>query len=265
MFKAHRNPYDLVIGQLGAQYREVSFPNSIFPPTHEDLAEAINETTAAVYYAMAGWTPNGDMSLEAVLDVAQERGVPVIVDAAAQLPPVENLWRLTEIGADVALFSGGKDLRGPQSSGLMVGKKEFLDIVVSLGFPNYGIGRMLKVGREELVGLYSAIRQYVEMDHEARLRWCEGQVEMAVATLADNSYFRAERSFPNEAGQPIPRALVHIVQQGMLLDDVMAYLLDGDPGIYVISERPGSFYLNPMTLEDGEMALILDRLKSFQK
>lgn len=264
MFKAHRNPYDLVIGQLGAEYREISFPNLIFPPTAEDLAQAIDHNTAAVYYAMAGWTAAGDMPLEEVIAIAKPRGVPVIVDAAAQLPPVENLWRLTGLGADVVLFSGGKDLRGPQASGLMVGRGPFLETVTALGFPNYGIGRMLKVGREELVGLYAAICQYLEMDHDARLAWCEAQVKMAGEALAASTVFSASRSFPNEAGQPIPRALVRITRPGVTVEAVRNYLLADDPGVYVLSEAEGTFFLNPMSLEEGEMELILGRLAQFE-
>jgi L-seryl-tRNA(Ser) seleniumtransferase len=264
MFKAHRNPYDLVIGQLGAEYNEVSFPNLIFPPTVEDLEMALNENTAAFYYALSGWTAAGDMPLEKVIEVCGRRNIPVIVDAAAQLPPVSNLWSLTAMGADVVLFSGGKDLKGPQSSGLVVGAKQIVDIMVSLNFPNYGIGRMLIVGREELIGLYSAIKQYVELDHDKRLEHCEAQVKLAIDSLADNRYFTACRSFPNEAGQPIPRVFVRL-KNGIDVGAAKEYLLNGTPAVYVMNDDEMGFFLNPMTLEKDEMEIILEKLNQFSE
>lgn len=264
MFKAHRNPYDLVIKQLGADYQEISFPNAIFPPTREELIRAINDKTAALYYALAGWTPAGDMPYAEVFQIAAERGVPVIVDAAAQLPPVENLWKISDAGADAVLFSGGKDLRGPQSSGLMVGKKSLLDEVQSLGFPNYGIGRMLKVGREEMAGLYSAVKQYVSMDHQGRTNWCEEQIKKLSDALKENSLFGVKRSYPNEAGQPIARAYVSIRDGQEDAGNVCKKLLESDPSIFVMKEEKG-FYVNPMTLYEGETELIIERLIEIQR
>lgn len=264
VFKAHRNPYDFAIQQAGASYKEIGYPNFILPATGEDLEEAIDEHTAAIYYVSAVWTPDGDLPLEEVLQIAKRRGVPVIVDAAAQLPPLENLWKFTQMGADAVLFSGGKDIRGPQASGLMVGKKEFIDTVASLGFPVYGVGRMLKVGREEMVGLYSALKQYVEMDHEKRSDWCEGEVAKVLEAFQDSNVFTAVRSFPNEAGQPIARAYVEIKKPDLKACQVKEKLLEGNPGIFVMEEGEKGFYINPMTLYPGEVELILNRLKEME-
>lgn len=262
-FKAHRNPYDFTISQAGAIYKEIGYPNFILPATDEDFEESIDENTVAVYYVSAVWTPEGALPLENVLRIAHNHDIPVIVDAAAQLPPLENLWKFTGMGADAVLFSGGKDICGPQSSGLMVGSKEFIDIVASLGFPTYGAGRMLKVGREEMVGLYSALKQYVEMDHEKRATWCENEVQKLMDGLKDSSIFSACRSFPNEAGQPIARALVTIQSEGLSSETVKKMLLEGEPSIYVMTEGTKAFYVNPMTLYLGEMEKILARLREF--
>src|SRR5438477_202436 len=88
--------------------------------TRTELEQAFSEQTAAVFWFQGAMTGRGDLPLPVVIEAARARGVPVVVDAAAQLPPVENLWRFTEMGADLAVFSGGKDLRGPQSSGLIL-------------------------------------------------------------------------------------------------------------------------------------------------
>lgn len=263
MFRAHRNPYDLVIGYLGAQYRELGFPNIILPLTPEDIDAAIDHNTAAIYYATTGWAPPGFLPLEDVLRVAKAKNVPVIVDAAANLPPVENLWFFTKKGADAVLFSGGKDLRGPQSSGLMLGSKSFLDIVASIGFPNYGIGRMMKVGREEMVGLYSAVKQYVSLDHAARSEWCENQIKILIDGLSGNGLFCVSRCYPNEAGQPIARAFVGLVNKSRAADDLQKHLLEGHPPVHAYTEGHNGVYINPMSLCEGEIEVIIERLKMF--
>lgn len=264
MFKSHRNPYDLVIGHLGAKYREIGFPNIISPVTEAEFKESIDENTAAIYYAEAAWTAPGTLTIEEVLHIAGKSGIPVIVDAAAQLPPVENLWRFSDMGAAVTLFSGGKDLRGPQASGFMVGRQSFIDVVSSLGFPNYGIGRMLKVGREELVGLYSAIKQYVEMDHLKRLEWCEEQVAELIQAFECSQLFTASRSFPNEAGQPIPRVYLDLGGSGIRAEVIAERLLCGQESIYVGVNGSEGIYINPMTMYDGETKVVINALKNLE-
>ena len=267
VFKAHRNPYDFTIGQAGVQYKEIGYPNFILPVTAEDFEAAFDENTCLVYYVWAIWTPDGAaaVSLDEDLRISHKHGVPVIVDAAAQLPPLENLWKFTsEMGADASLFSGGKDIRGPQSSGLLLGKKRFIDEAASIGFPIYGAGRMQKVGREEQIGLYSALKQYVEMDHEARAEWCEGEVRKVIAAFADSPVFRAERSFPNEAGQPIARSWVHITTDRFDVEFVKKTLLDGDPSVFVMDDGHNSFFINPMEMYEGETETVIEQLKKLE-
>jgi len=263
MFKAHRNPYDLMIGALGLEYRELAFPNIILPPEPEDLSNTIDQNTAAVFYVYSGWTAPGFLPLEQVIQIADKKGVPVIVDAAAQLPPVENLWRFSQMGAAFTLFSGGKDLRGPQASGLVVGPKRYIDILASIGFPNYGIGRMLKVGREEMIGLYSAVKQYVEMDHTARFQWCEEQVLRIQAAFAHHPFFCAIRSFPNEAGQPIPRAFVTWKDSNVTPEQLCDYMRQGTPSIYVNSDGQNGIFINPMSLTEEEIGLVVQKLSRY--
>lgn len=263
MFKAHRNPYDLMIGALGLEYRELAFPNIILPPKPEDLSQTIDQNTAAVFYVHSGWVAPGFLPLEQVIQIADKKGIPVIVDAAAQLPPVENLWRFSQMGAAFTLFSGGKDLRGPQSSGLVVGPKRYLDILASIGFPNYGIGRMLKVGREEMIGLYSAVKQYVEMDHAARLQWCEEQILRIRTAFAQHSLFCVTRSFPNEAGQPIPRAFVALKGTDITPEQLCDYMRRGTPSIYVNSDGQNGIFINPMSLTAEEIGLVIQKLNKY--
>ncbi len=171
VFTAHHNPYDFVLQQLGVRTKTLGYANFIEPITREALTHNITDRTAAIFFFQAehGWTTQGGLPFEDTVAVARMHGLPLVIDCAAQLPPKENLWRFTQAGATAALFSGGKDLRGPQSSGLLVGERWFLEIVTRIGFPNYGHGRMMKTGREEIVGLYWAVKEYLEADEDARL------------------------------------------------------------------------------------------------
>lgn len=147
MFAAHRNPYDWSIRKIGVTLIEVGYPNTMHMATSDDLKAAITEKTAGIFFMLSnrgGWIAEGGLGFESTLAVAKEKGIPVIVDASAQVPPVENLWEITQKGATAVLYSGGKDLRCPQSSGLIVEKKDFLTAFTKINFLNYGIGRMLK-------------------------------------------------------------------------------------------------------------------------
>ena len=261
--RAHRNPYDWSLRLLNCTLVEIGYPNMILPTVKEDLEYAITENTAAVFYFFmppGGWTARGALSLEETIEVASKRGVPVIVDAAAQVPPAENLWKLTGLGAETCIFSGGKDLKGPQASGLMVGSKEFFSWVERTAFPTYGVGRMFKVGREEIVGLLAAVEQYVSSDGDERLRWAEERVEGAIRAFSDNPVVKAERVFPNEAGQPFPQMALRFARPGCA-GEVLKLLMEGEPAIFTMAADGESVFVNPMTLKDGEIDAIMDRIR----
>ena len=147
----------------------------------------------------------------------------------------------------------------------MVGTCEFMDIVNTIGFPNYGYGRIMKVGREEMVGLYSAVKQYLSLDHIKRHEWCEAEVEKIVKNFRNSKLFNVSRSFPNEAGQPIPRAQIDIVDEVTKFDDVYNFLINREKGIYVMEEGTNIFYINPMTLYPGEVEEIIVALNEFSE
>nr|BAG82743.1 putative selenocysteine synthase [uncultured bacterium] len=257
--KSHRNGYDHAVRQVGVKVVEIGSALSTAP---WELESAINDKTAAVFWFQGAMTGRGDLPLATVIEIANKHGVPVIVDAAAQVPPVENLWRFTEMGAALAIFSGGKDLHGPQASGLCVGRKEIIEAMRVNGNPNHSIGRPMKVGKEEMVGLLTAVKLYVARDHEARASQDEETVSGWCMELSRRPGVHAERAFPNEAGQPLPRAKVTIdaAKAGMSRDDVVAQLRNGSPSIEVSQAGSDVLYLNPMTLADGEEQIVLDRL-----
>ncbi len=257
--RAHRNGYDHAVRQVGVKLVEIG--NNL--GTREwELENAINENTAAVFWFQGAMTGHGDIPLQRVCDIANARGIPVIVDAAAQLPPTENLWRFTEMGAALTVFSGGKDLRGPQSSGLIVGRKDLIEAIRLNGNPNYSIARPMKVGKEEMVGLLTAIQMYLEIDQEGRASQDEETVIGWNTRLNTISGVSANRSYPNEAGQPLPRTAIHIdgAKLGKNRDQVVNELNSGSPSISVSTFDDDGIYLNPMTLADGEDEQLADRL-----
>ncbi len=257
--KVHRNGYDHAVRQVGVKVVEIGDGEVT---TAADLEAAITENTAAIFWFQGAMTGRGDLPLAEVIAVANRHNIPVVVDGAAQLPPVENLWRYTEMGAALAVFSGGKDLRGPQSSGLIVGRKELIESCRINGNPNQSIGRPMKVGKEEMVGLLKAVELYIKRDHEARASQDDEVVAGWCSELNRVAGVQAERSFPNEAGQPLPRALVHINSSkvGLSRDAVVDALEAGTPSIFVAKGGDDGIYLNPMTLADGEEQIVLDRL-----
>ena len=253
IFGSQRNPYDYSIKQTGLTYIEIEGASAA-------LRAAITARTACVF-----WFPRGDckadeITLAEVIAIANERDIPVIVDAAAQLPPVENLWRFSEMGAALALFSGGKDLRGPQSSGLMLGRSDLIESIRPISNPNHGLGRPFKVGKEEMMGALAAVERYLKLDHAVRERYCDETVRLFCAALNPLAGVRAVRAFPNEAGQPLPRCRVTI-DPGVLgksANDLLADFLNHERAIAVAPDSDTSFYLNPMTLNPGEELIVRD-------
>ena len=144
---------DCALQQTGARLIEIAAAGSL---GEAELAAAIGPNTAAIF--TTPWVGSKTIPLHRIVHIARPHNIPVIVDAAAEVPPVENLWKFTkEMGADLALFSGGKGLRGPQSSGLVVGQRQLIEAMKMHASPNCYIGRPMKVGKEEMVGLYTAV------------------------------------------------------------------------------------------------------------
>ncbi len=257
--KAHRNGYDHAVRSVGVKMVEIGTPQHTDPA---EMEKAINENTAFVFWTQAGMNGPGDIPLEKFIEIAHAHGLPVLIDAAAQLPPVENLWRFTQMGADLVVFSGGKDLHGPQASGLILGRKDLIEACAVNGSPNHSMGRAMKVGKEEMVGLLAAVKWYLGLDHEARAARHEKWVADWCAALNQIPGVHAERSFPNGAGQAVPRAQVtlDVERLGITGDEIVQRLLDGDPAIAVAPNGPTSIYLNPYTLEPGEEKIVQGHL-----
>jgi L-seryl-tRNA(Ser) seleniumtransferase len=231
--------------------------------TAEQLEAAITEKTCAIFVFYFENRMGNQPSFEEQVRIAKKHGLYLFVDAAAQLPKKENLWRYTSGGADLAIFSGGKGLRGPQSSGLMVGRKELIDQIRMIASPNGGIGRPMKVGKEEIAGLMTAVELYIAQDEDEQLADYERQVQAVIDAFRGDAAVRVARAFPSEAGQPMPRAQVDLVPDKMTCDasQIAEQLKAGEPGV-LVAEQGGSLLINPQPLLEGEMNIVIERLKA---
>ena len=263
---AQHIPYDYALRQLGVKQTWVGYPNIPDSMSVEDLENGITEDTAALFYYISspyGIATPGVLSLQEFIQVGQRHNLPIVVDAAAQLPPVSNLWNFTREGATAVTFSGGKDICGPQSSGLIVGQKAFLDIVKESNFPHYGFGRMLKIGREEIVGLYVALKQYLARDHEQRNTFAENCVRTVLEHFSTSALYDMERVFPNEAGQPMAFVAVRL-KKNIPLERVADEMFTDNPSVFIKPEGD-RFFINPMTLQESEIDSVITKLKIVEK
>jgi L-seryl-tRNA(Ser) seleniumtransferase len=257
VFRSQRNGYDQAARQTGARLVELDAPAA------EALEAAISARTVCVLYFAGTHYAAGALPLDQVISVAHARRVPVLVDAAAQIPPLSNLWRFTcELGADAAIFSGGKGLRGPQSSGLVLGRRAIVENCLANGPPNHSLGRPMKVGKEEMLGIVAAVEWSLEQDEAVLLASYEAMVQRWIEGLSGLPGVSVERGYPSEAGQPHARAILHIRPTSVLTRSALVEALwAGDPRIAVGEVEPDAVALNPQTLEPGEDEIVLAALR----
>jgi L-seryl-tRNA(Ser) seleniumtransferase len=252
VFRGQRNGYDYAARMTGARIVAA-----------DSVRAALSPRTACVLWFAGAHYAGGAPPVEEIVPVAREAGVPVLVDAAAQVPPISSLWHFTrEVGADAAIFSGGKGLRGPQSSGLVLGSRSIVDGCRAHGSPHHAIGRGMKVGKEELAGLLAAVEWSLARDEPAVLAAYEAMVAGWVAGLTGLPGVHVERGYPSEAGQPHGRAIVTLAPpSGWTRDELVEALWTRNPRIAVgVLDDADSLALNPQTVEPGEDVVVLDAL-----
>jgi len=157
--KTHRFSYDHAVRNTGIRFVEVE--------SRRDFERAVNRNTVmALYFNRA--TDRGQIKHEEFIELCKRHNIPSMNDCAAELPPVDNLWRFTDMGFDLVAFSGGKEIRGPQSAGLLLGRKDLIQAARAQSNPKADtIGRGMKVNKEEIVGMCFAVEAYINLDHEA--------------------------------------------------------------------------------------------------
>ncbi len=277
--RSHRYDYDHAVRQAGAKLREVGFPNLTFP---YELNDAIRADTVAILFRGDG--SRNVVPLPTVIQIARDRGIPVIVDAALTVPPVENLWRYTDAGADLVVFSGGKAIGGPPASGFVVGRAELIASIAlqhqdmdvrietwsresygpAVADPPYqGIGRPMKVGKEQILGLLVAVNRYIERDHTADLQSWRSQVirirDRLVAQLPDLAMEVEEGS--GDPGNYVPQLRIDLGDKHQAAR-VSRLLAQRDPSVYCneVALWKGSLTVVPSCVHEDEEPALVDAL-----
>lgn len=257
--KRHRNMYDHAFRMVGLKLVEVE--------TAAEMRAAIGPDTAAVAFVASHHVLGHKVELDETVAIAHQAGLPVILDAAAELPPASNLSRFVKMGVDMVAFSGGKNIRGPQSSGILMGKKEWIRKAYANASPNNYFARISKVGKEEIVGLLTALELYVSRDHEAERKQWHRMLDGLAARLKGVPTVFTEYITNNDFSHS-PRLSVQWDEQkhGVTLAQMVERLRSGTPSIEASDMRNfnppwkglGVF---PYNLRPGEELIIADRIK----
>ncbi|PYM81876.1 MAG: L-seryl-tRNA selenium transferase [Candidatus Rokuibacteriota bacterium] len=263
--RAHRFAYDQAYRVAGGVLVEIGLARRTQP---FELEEAISERTAAVTYLVSPFTsPPGILSLEDVLAIAHKRGVPVIVDAASMLPPRENLTKFVRLGADLVSFSGGKGIRGPQSTGILAGRRDLVRAAALNASPNQALGRAAKTSKEEIAGLVTALECFMAEDEKAEMKRYHDVCATVAEALADIPGLRVVVE-QDAANRVIPHAVVYFTPDwvGPSGHAVQVALAQGAPHIYVQQGAHQGGYVDeiavdPINLQPGDEAIVAARLR----
>ena len=288
--RSQRNFYDHAIRSVGVKLVEVGIADRYSGAGVRDteaweIADAITERTAAVCYVA---NPRALPPLEEVVEVAHARGVPVIVDAAGQLPPRSNLQAYISMGADLVAFSGGKAIGGPQGSGILCGRRDLImcvalqhldmdvlkpqwnppvtliDKSILPGAPHHGIGRPCKVGKEQIVGLLTALVRFAGEHLDARAAAWRDRIDELVAAAGDIPGCRFTIDTDSRPSE-VPMAVLALDEPvaGKTALDVVLALQGGDPPIQANTGRvpEGIVLFGPVCLKAGEPERVAQRLR----
>ena len=259
IYKGHRIRYDQAWRKAGATLVEYGDMRDC---SAWELEKAISPETAAVAYMVGPTLPRAALPLETVCETARGRGLPVIVDAAAMLPPRANLRRYLDQGADLVAFSGGKGLRGPQGTGILLGRADLIEAAIANTSPNHGVGRSGKVAKEEMLGLLTAVEVFLEQDEEAEFaRWYR-QGRYIADVLAELPGLGA--TVENDGVEwVIPTAVIQLGPdwKGPSKARIAARLKEGDPPIFIgQAPTPGTLFVKTINLSDADVELVASRL-----
>ena len=251
--KSHRFGYDHAVRNCGVKLVEVE--------TAEDLERAVNPKTAMMLFYNNN-NKEGKIQDEAFVRLGKKHGVPTFNDAAADVPPVDNLWKYTAMGFDLVAISGGKGIRGPQSAGMLLGKKDLI-AAARLNAPPNGntVGRGMKVNKEEMLGLLAAVELYISKDHAAEYRDFEKRAEMIQKSAAAVQGVKAEVFVPEVANHvPHVRITWDATALGFKADQAVKALLDGEPSIGTRSEGD-AIVVGVWMMRPGEDKVVAKRMR----
>jgi L-seryl-tRNA(Ser) seleniumtransferase len=251
--KSHRFGYEHAVRNCGVKLVEVE--------TRDEVDRAVNNQTAMMLFYNNN-NPEGRIRDEEFVQLGKKHRIPTLNDAAADVPPVDNLWKYTKMGFDLVAFSGGKGLRGPQSAGLLLGRKDLI-AAARLNAPPNGntIGRGLKVNKEEMLGMLAALERYLANDHAAERRDFDARAEAIRGGVATVPGVKAEIFVPEVANHvPHVRIAWDAAAKGMTAAEAVNALRAGEPSIGTRSEGD-ALVIGVWMMQPGEDKIVARRLR----
>jgi len=256
--KSHRYGYDHAVRNCGIRFLEVE--------SRDELERAANERTAMMLFFNAA-EPQGQIKAAEFADLGRKLKVPTFNDAAADVPPVEHLSAYTKMGFDLVTFSGGKGLRGPQSAGLLLGRRDLIEAARLNASPySDSIGRGMKVNKEEILGMMAAVESYLKRDHAAEWREWEKRVRTVADSVGPLSSVKTETFVP-EIANAVPHLRITWDETVLKITPAEAVkrLREGEPSIEL---RPGakqSLEVAVWMLQPGEAQIVARRIREVLK
>jgi L-seryl-tRNA(Ser) seleniumtransferase len=251
--KAHAIGYNQALTNTGVKI--------IMIETLEELKRAINSNTAAMHFLHAQ-ADGGKIMHEEWVALGKQYGIPTTIDIAADVPPVSNLWRFNDMGFDMVVISGGKALRGPQSAGILMGKKSIVS-AARLSMPPRGetIGRGMKVNKEEILGMLVALEEFVSIDHDAMAKVYEQKIGLIKAAAESVNGFKTTITTPKLANVTPTLGITwdkSVVKKDG--DQLREELRRGEPSIEVVGSKQ-HIGITAWCLKDGEEKIVAKRIK----
>jgi L-seryl-tRNA(Ser) seleniumtransferase len=251
--KGHNIGYVHALTNTGAIIVEIE--------TAQELEKAINEKTAMMWF-LNTYAPMGKIQHEEWVAVAKKHKIPIMIDMAADVPPVSNLWKYNELGFDLVCVSGGKAMCGPQSAGILMGRKDLIAAARLSAPPRGGnIGRGMKVNKEEIVGMYVALEKYINQDHDAEWKMWESKIDSIKTAVNSVEGVTTEISVPPIANHT-PLLFIKWDESKVKTSnkDLMLKLRNGSPSIEVMANGTG-INITVFMLQEGEEKIVAKRVR----
>jgi L-seryl-tRNA(Ser) seleniumtransferase len=259
--KAHHSCYDNQLTDVGVKLISVE--------TAADVDKAISGRTALLFF-MNYLEAEGRIGRTEWIELARRHKVPTLLDAAADVPPMERLSEYNKHGFDLVAFSGGKALRGPNDTGLLLGRKDLIEVAKKNANPHCGtIGRMMKVSKEDMIAALAAVERFVRLDHKDEMQKLERRLDAIESAVKDLPSVECERIVP-EIANHVPHLIVDWEPKRIRLtkERLMKELAAGDPPIQlgrVSGTGDKGVLVSVLTLADGEERLVAKRLREVFK
>ena len=253
MQESHSIGYAQALTNVGAKIVKVK--------TAKQLEKAITKKTCMLWFLNAH-TDQGEIKWKEFVALGKKHNIPTFIDCAADVPPVENLFRFTKMGFDLVSFSGGKGLRGPQSAGLLLGKRKYIE-AARMHTPPRGetIGRGMKVNKEEVLGMMAALELYLEKDHDKEWEMWEKQIKLISESARSIDGVVTEVHVPKYANH-VPSLRISWNEKKVKLtpNEVRKQLLEGHPSIQTVGDSK-SLGITTWMMAPGQERIVAKRVK----